>query len=65
MTVTIMSRFVDLLTILLLLLAALAFSVGVYALSEAKDLQAFYWLAMGGLSLRASVDLLRPRSGVR
>jgi hypothetical protein len=58
-----MSRIVDLLTIALFLVAALAFSAGVYALGRAKDLEAFYWLAVGGLCLRASVDLVRPRSG--
>jgi hypothetical protein len=60
-----MSRIVDLLSVALLLVAALAFTVGVYALGRARDLQAFYWLAVGGLCLRASVDLLRPRSGTR
>jgi hypothetical protein len=60
-----MSKVVDLLSILLVLGAAAAFSVGVAALGERRDLAAIYWLAIGGLVLRAAVELLRPRSSSR
>jgi len=60
-----MSKVVDALSILLVLGASLAFAVGVAALGERRDLSAIYWLAVGGLVLRAAVELLRPRSGAR
>jgi hypothetical protein len=60
-----MSKVIDALSILLVLGAALAFSFGVSALSERHDLVALYWLVIGGLVLRAAVELLRPRSSSR
>jgi hypothetical protein len=60
-----MSKVIDALSILLVLGAALAFSLGVAALGERRDLVAIYWLIIGGLVLRASVELLRPRSSSR
>ena len=60
-----MSKVVDALSILLVLGASLAFAVGVLALGERRDLAAIYWLAIGGLVLRAAVELLRPRSSAR
>lgn len=60
-----MSKVVDALSILLVLGASLAFAVGVSALGERRDLSAIYWLAIGGLLLRAAVELLRPRSSAR
>jgi len=60
-----MSKVVDALSILLVLGASLAFAVGVLALGERHDLSAIYWLAIGGLVLRAAVELLRPRSSAR
>ncbi len=56
-----MSRLVDVLSLVLLLAAAAAFILGVRALGERDDLRALYQLAVGGLALKASVDLLRPR----
>jgi hypothetical protein len=53
------------LSVLLLLLAAGAFLLGIDALGDAKDLHALYWLVVAALLLRSGVDLLRPRSGVR
>ena len=49
-----MSKVVDALSILLVLGASLAFSVGVAALGERRDLAAIYWLCIGGLVLRAA-----------
>jgi hypothetical protein len=60
-----MSKVIDALSILLVLGAALAFSLGVAALAERRDLVAIYWLVIGGLVLRAAVELLRPRSSSR
>jgi len=60
-----MSKVVDALSILLVLGASAAFAVGVAALGEHRDLAAIYWLAIGGLVLRAAVELLRPRSSAR
>lgn len=56
-----MARFVDGLSILLLLLACAAFVYGLRSLAEKEDLRALYNLAVGGLALKASVDLLRSR----
>ena len=38
---------------------------GLYALGDRRDLQAIYWLVVGGISLRAATDMLRPRSSSR
>lgn len=56
-----MSRAVDVLSIVLLLAAAAAFSAGVNALGDQRDLSALYWLLVGGLLLRAATDMLRPK----
>lgn len=55
-----MVKAVDVLSIALLLAAACAFAVGVHALGQARDLAALYWLAVGGLVLKAATDILRP-----
>jgi hypothetical protein len=60
-----MSKVIDALSIILVLSAALAFSLGVAALGERRDLVAIYWLIVGGLVLRGSIELLRPRSSSR
>jgi len=60
-----MSKVIDALSLLLVLGAALAFSLGVASLAERRDLIAIYWLVIGGLVLRAAVELLRPRSSSR
>ena len=60
-----MSKILDALSILLVFGACLAFAAGVYSLGERRDLVALYWLAIGGLVLRAAIELLRPRSSSR
>jgi hypothetical protein len=45
---------------LALLAAGISFALGNGALSEAEDLRAFYWLAVGVFALRASVAFVRP-----
>jgi hypothetical protein len=56
-----MQRVIDVLSILLLGAAAAAFSLGVRALGDEKDLASLYWLVIGALLLRSATDLLRPR----
>lgn len=60
-----MARVVDLVSVLLLVGAALAFAVGVHALGDRRDLDALYWLVVGALTLRSSTDLLRPKGASR
>lgn len=56
-----MARFVDGISVLLLLVACGAFASGLRLLSDKEDLRALYNLVVGGLALKASVDLLRSR----
>ncbi|NUO52995.1 MAG: hypothetical protein HOV80_29465 [Polyangiaceae bacterium] len=58
-----MSRAIDLLAILLVLVAAVAFGFGLHALGKNEDFRAIYLLVVGGLALRASTEILRPRGG--
>lgn len=58
-----MTRVLDVFAILLLLSAAAAFGFGVRALGDREDFRALYLLVIGGLALRASTELLRPRGG--
>ena len=60
-----MPKLIDVLCVVLLLAAAGAFALGVYALGDRRDLSALYWLAVGGLVLRSATDMLRPKSGAR
>jgi hypothetical protein len=57
------ARAIDLFAILLLISAAGAFGFGLHALGDRRDFEAIYLLAVGGLALRASTELLRPRGG--
>ncbi len=58
-----MSRAIDVFSVVLLVAAVVAFGFGVIALSDREDFKALYLLIVGALSLRASTELLRPRSG--
>jgi hypothetical protein len=60
-----LTKVVDVLSILALVVASSAFAYGAHELGDGQDLQALYWLAVGGLLLRAAVELLRPRTGAR
>lgn len=51
----------DAVAVLLLLLAAFAFSAAMWWLVARQDLLALSGLAVGGMLLRSSVDVLRPR----
>lgn len=56
-----MRRIIDAVSIGLLVLATVAFGMGFNALGEERDLAAAYWLVVGALLLKSSVELLRPR----
>ena len=58
-----MTRALDVFAILLLISAASAFGFGIRLLGERDDFKAVYLLIVGGLALRASTELLRPRGG--
>jgi hypothetical protein len=60
-----MGKVIDVLSLVLLIGAAVAFGIGVHHLGGSRDLAALYWFAGGALSLKASVDLLRPKAGTR
>ncbi len=60
-----MARAVDVLSVLLLCAAAGAFTMGVNALGDRRDLDSLYWLVVGGLVLRAATDMLRPKGASR
>ena len=60
-----MGRAIDVLSIVFLLAAGLAFTFGVNALGESRDLAALYWLAVGGLLLKSATELLRPGASSR
>jgi hypothetical protein len=59
------ARAVDVISVVLLVAAAGAFTVGVGALGDRRDLDALYWLVVGGLTLRAATDMLRPKGASR
>jgi hypothetical protein len=56
-----MGRAIDILSVLMLGAAACAFALGVDALGDQQDVLSLYWLAVGALVLRASVNILRPQ----
>ncbi|MCC6554947.1 MAG: hypothetical protein IT372_18395 [Polyangiaceae bacterium] len=58
-----MSRAIDAFAMLLLAAAASAFAFGIHALGNRQDFKAVYLLVIGGLALRASTEILRPRGG--
>lgn len=60
-----MTKVVDVLSVVLLVCAAVAFALGIRALGDERDLAALYWLVAGALLLRSSTDLLRPKPETR
>ncbi len=50
----------DVVAVLLLLLAVVAFAVGNAALARAEDIHALFWLVVGVVSMRAAVQLAKP-----
>jgi hypothetical protein len=57
-----MSRIANAVNLLLFVAACASFALGLYALGDRRDLQAIYWLIVGGISLKAATDMLRPRA---
>jgi len=55
------ARALDIVAVLLLLAAAVAFGFGLRALGSHEDFEAIYLLLIGGFALRASTEILRPR----
>jgi len=55
-------QLVDALAIVLIVAAAAAFVLGDAALARAEDLKALYWLVIGVVSVRAAVQIARPRA---
>lgn len=53
----------DIVAVVMLLGAAICFFLGASALARAEDLTAFYWLVVGVVTVRASVQL--AKAGVR
>ena len=60
-----MGKVIDVLSLLLMIGACVAFCLGAYHLAGSRDLAALYWFAAGALGLKASTDLLRPKAGAR
>lgn len=59
------NRVANAVNVVLFVAACASFALGLYALGDRRDLQAIYWLIVGGVSLRAATDMLRPRSSNR
>lgn len=60
-----MNRIANVVNVVLFVGAVASFALGVRALGVRQDLSALYWLVVGALSLKAAVDMLRPRSASR
>jgi hypothetical protein len=60
-----MGRVANAVNLLLFVAACASFALGLYALGDRRDLQAIYWLIVGGISLKAATDMLRPRTSGR
>jgi hypothetical protein len=50
----------DVLAIVLVIIAAVAFWMGNSALAHADDLKSIYWLVVGFIAIRAAVRVARP-----
>jgi hypothetical protein len=60
-----MSRIANIVNWVLFIAAVVSFALGIRALGARQDLSALYWLVIGALSLKAAVDMQRPRSAPR
>ena len=50
----------DVVAVLLVVLAVIAFAVGNAALAKAEDIHALYWLIVGVVSMRSAIQLAKP-----
>jgi len=55
-----MGRLIETLSVALFVASAGAFARGVAELSDERDFQAVYWIVLGAILLKGSIDLLRP-----
>lgn len=62
---TFMSRVANVVNLTLFAGACVSFALGLHALGDRRDLQAIYFLVMGGIALRAATEMLRPRASGR
>ncbi len=53
-------QWLDVLALLLIIGAALAFTFGAMALARASDVEAIYYLVVGIVAVRAGVQIVRP-----
>jgi hypothetical protein len=53
-------QLLDVVAVLLVVAAAVAFGLGAFALARSEDIQAFYFLLVGVVALRAGVQIARP-----
>jgi hypothetical protein len=51
----------DVVALLMVVAAGAAFGVGASSLARAEDLKALYWLAVGVVTVRSAVQIVRPR----
>lgn len=56
------ARVLDAFAVILVFGALGSFVLGMLALVKADDARALYLLALGGIALRTSVEIVRPRS---
>lgn len=55
-----MGKVIEVFSVALFVASAAAFIRGVTELSDGRDLQAVYWVVLGAVLLKGSIDLLRP-----
>ena len=60
-----MSRIANLVNLTLFVAACVSFACGLHALGDRRDLQAIYFLVVGGVALRSATEMLRPRASGR
>jgi len=60
-----MSRIANAVNLLLFIAACVSFALGLHALGDRRDLQAIYFLLVGGIALRSATEMLRPRASGR
>jgi hypothetical protein len=60
-----MSRVANVVNLALFVAACVSFALGLHALGDRRDLQAIYFLLVGGIALRSATEMLRPRASGR
>ncbi len=57
-----MSRVANVVSLALFAAACVCFALGLPAPGDRRDLQAIYFLLVGGIALRSATEMLRPRA---